>query len=240
MQVLYPAPSYSDLLSFASTSTADNTSYYAYHTFPTKAQYNPSLRWQHTAQTDIGLEMTVKGTRISISAFHHRTKNSYMSARTYTPFTYRYTGQAAIQQSGISADDRVFSIDQQTGTVTVSSAADPSMQKELSYTDRHTYTTNQYYTNASPLSRYGLEWMVDFAQFKALRTQLRIDGNFVPRTDIATFYYSLDGDNWQQLGGDYRLRFDWQRFFMGSKYALFNYATQKTGGYIDVDSFTIE
>ena len=82
MQVLYPAPSYSDLLSFASTSTADNTSYYAYHTFPTKAQYNPSLRWQHTAQTDIGLEMTVKGTRISISAFHHRTKDSYMSART--------------------------------------------------------------------------------------------------------------------------------------------------------------
>ena len=99
MQVLYPAPSYSDLLSFASTSTADNTSYYAYHTFPTKAQYNPSLRWQHTAQTDVGLEMTVKGTRISISAFHHQTKDSYMSARTYTPFIYRYTGQAAIQQS---------------------------------------------------------------------------------------------------------------------------------------------
>jgi hypothetical protein len=36
------------------------------------------------------------------------------------------------------------------------------------------------------------------------------------------------------------MRFDWQRFFMGSKYALFNFATQKTGGYIDVDFFTIE
>jgi len=42
------------------------------------------------------------------------------------------------------------------------------------------------------------------------------------------------------MGNDYRMRFDWQRFFMGSKYALFNFATQKTGGYIDVDSFTIE
>jgi beta-xylosidase len=69
---------------------------------------------------------------------------------------------------------------------------------------------------------------------------LRIDGNFVPRTDIATFYYSLDGENWQKMGNDYRMRFDWQRFFMGSKYALFNFATQKTGGYIDVDFFTIE
>ena len=178
MQVLYPAPSYSDLLSFASTSTADNTSYYAYHTFPTKAQYNPSLRWQHTAQTDVGLEMTVKGTRISISAFHHQTKDSYMSARTYTPFIYRYTGQAAIQQSGISAEDRRFSIDQQTGTVTVHSILDPQLSAELPYTDRRTYTTNQYYTNATPLNRYGLEWMLDFAQFKALRTQLRIDGNY--------------------------------------------------------------
>lgn len=210
MQVLYPAPSYSDLLSFASTSTADNTSYYAYHTFPTKAQHNPSLRWQHTAQTDIGLEMTVKGTRISISAFHHRTKDSYMSARTYTPFTYRYTGQAAIQQSGISADDRVFSIDQQTGTVTVGSATDPSIQKELSYTDRHTYTTNQYYTNASPLSRYGLEWMVDFAQFKALRTQLRIDGNFYYYKGISDVLFAdvplgisniqSDGQPYQYIG----------------------------------------
>jgi len=62
----------------------------------------------------------------------------------------------------------------------------------------------------------------------------------VPRTDIATFYYSLDGENWQKMGNDYRMRFDWQRFFMGSKYALFNFATQKTGGYVDVDSFTIE
>ncbi len=178
MQVLYPAPAYSDLLSFASTSTASNTSYYAYHTFPTKAQYNPSLRWQHTAQTDVGVEMTVKGTRISLSAFRHKTQNSYMSARTYTPFAYRYTGQTAIQQSGISAEDRSYSIDQQTGTVTVSSVSNPSVRKELAYTDRRTYTTNQYFTNASPLSRYGVEWMLDFAQFRALSTQLRIDGNY--------------------------------------------------------------
>lgn len=178
MQVLYPAPSYSDLLSFASTSTADNTSYYAYHTHPMKAQYNPSLHWQHTAQTDVGFVMTVKGTRISVSAFHHKTNDSYMSARTYTPFTYRYTGQTALQQCGIDAADRRFSVDQQTGTVTVHSTLNPQLSTELAYNDRRTYTTNQYYTNASPLSRYGVEWMLDFAQFKSLRTQLRLDGNF--------------------------------------------------------------
>ena len=178
MQVLYPTPSYSDLLSFASTSTIDNTSYYAYHTYPTLAQYNPSLRWQYTDQTDLGVELNMKGTRITISAFHHQTNRSYMSARTYTPFTYRYTGQTAVQQSGIPAEERQFSIDQRTGTVTVYSSQNPALSVELPFTDRRTYTTNQHYQNATPLHRYGLEWLVDFAQIHALHTQLRLDGNF--------------------------------------------------------------
>jgi hypothetical protein len=31
--------------------------------------------------------------------------------------------------------------------------------------------------------------------------------------------------------------FDYRRFFMGSKFAIFNYATKKAGGFVDVDSF---
>ena len=45
-QVLYPAPSYSDLQVFASTSTADNRAYYAYHVYPMRAEYNPDHKWQ--------------------------------------------------------------------------------------------------------------------------------------------------------------------------------------------------
>lgn len=66
---------------------------------------------------------------------------------------------------------------------------------------------------------------------------LRIDADFNVGRDVAQFYYSTDGEQWSQLGGDYKLRFDWQRFFMGSKFAIFNYATKRVGGYIDVDSF---
>ena len=36
------------------------------------------------------------------------------------------------------------------------------------------------------------------------------------------------------------MSFDWRRFFMGSKFAIFNYATKKKGGYIDVDEFCYE
>ena len=66
---------------------------------------------------------------------------------------------------------------------------------------------------------------------------LRINADFNVGRDMAQFYYSTDGEQWTQLGGDYKLRFDWQRFFMGSKFAIFNYATKRLGGYIDVDCF---
>lgn len=177
-QVLYPSPAYSDLLAFASTSTTDNTSYYAYHTMPTKAQYNPDLQWQYTQQTDVGLEMRMHGTKVSVSAFHHRTYNAYMAKKSYTPFTYRYTGQTAVQSSPIPAAQRQFTIDQQTGTVTVSDATGVVPSHELAYTDKRTYTINQRYDNGTPMDRYGLEWMIDFAPIKALYTSLRIDGNY--------------------------------------------------------------
>ena len=80
---------------------------------------------------------------------------------------------------------------------------------------------------------------------KSKKVWLRIDGDFRANTegrwggrDAANFYYSLDGENWTKIGTtDFKMRFDWRRFFMGSKYAIFNYATKKSGGYIDVDEF---
>ena len=68
---------------------------------------------------------------------------------------------------------------------------------------------------------------------------LRIDGDFqAGHNDVANFYYSLDGEKWEKIGTtNYRMVFDYRRFFMGSKFAIFNYATKKTGGYVDVDVF---
>lgn len=177
-QVLYPSPSYSDHLTFASTSTKDNTSYYAYHTYPSRAVYNSDLRWQYTNQTDIGAEFNFLGTRITLSAFHHRTYNPYMATNVYTPFTYHYTSQAALQTSGISAENRNFTVDSQTGVVTVSDATGVLSPVTLAYSDKNTYVSNLKYVNASPIDRYGLEWIVDFPQIKPLRTEIRVDGKY--------------------------------------------------------------
>ncbi len=80
---------------------------------------------------------------------------------------------------------------------------------------------------------------------KAKKIWLRIDADFRPSAngrfggnDCANFYFSMDGENWEQIGTEnYRLSFDWRRFFMGQKFAIFNYATKKGGGYVDIDSF---
>lgn len=177
-QILYPTPGYADRLAFASTSTSDNRSYYAYHTHVSKAIYNPDLRWQYTNQTDIGIEMDIKGTRVSLSAFHHKTCRPYMSTDVFTPMTYRYTPPSSLNGTGIDTGNRRFTVDQQTGIVTLSDASGLQPARELAYTDRNTYAVNNRYINGSDIDRYGLEWVVDFAQIKPLYTSIRLDGNY--------------------------------------------------------------
>lgn len=177
-QVLYPTPSYTDRLAFASTSTTDNKSYYAYHTYPAQTIYNDQLQWQYTNQTDIGIDMKIKGTRVSLSFFHHKTRNPYLSTDQFTPMMYRYTPPASLNGLAISPENRRYAIDQQTGIVTVSDATGVVSPKQLTYLERNTYAVNKYYVNGSDINRYGLEWVVDFAQIKALRTSIRLDGNY--------------------------------------------------------------
>jgi beta-xylosidase len=73
---------------------------------------------------------------------------------------------------------------------------------------------------------------------RATKVYLRIDADFNVRKDVANFFYSIDGQEWTKIGtSDYRMVFDYRRFFMGSKFAIFNYATKRLGGYVDVDCF---
>lgn len=87
------------------------------------------------------------------------------------------------------------------------------------------------------------EKTIEAVDLKQSKIWLRIDADFRPTgqgggRDAANFYYSLDGREWTKLGTtDYRLRFDWRRFFMGTKFGIFCYATKQTGGYVDIDAF---
>ena len=74
-------------------------------------------------------------------------------------------------------------------------------------------------------------------ELKNNNVYLKIEGDFQNGTDLAGFFYSLDGNNWISIGKPVKMKFDHTRFFMGSKFAMFNYATKTLGGYVDVDSF---
>ncbi len=54
----------------------------------------------------------------------------------------------------------------------------------------------------------------------------------------AKFFYSTDGKKFQPLGEPFTMNDRWQ-FFMGFRYAIFNYATQSLGGQVKIESFTV-
>ena len=70
------------------------------------------------------------------------------------------------------------------------------------------------------------------------RVYLRADFNFYQHADDADFYYSLDGTTWNKIGNTLNMSYTMPHF-MGYRFAIFNYATQSAGGYVDVDYFHV-
>ena len=79
--------------------------------------------------------------------------------------------------------------------------------------------------------------MTEYAEIEIDQTiaQFRVSVNF--DTNLATFYYSLGNNRWTQIGETMKMTYLLSNF-VGNRFAIFNYATQQTGGYVDVDSFT--
>jgi len=67
---------------------------------------------------------------------------------------------------------------------------------------------------------------------------LKIDFDFLKRTDKAYFYYSLDGKQWSKIGKPLQMSYSLAHF-MGYRFALFNYSTITAGGFVDFDFFRI-
>ena len=67
---------------------------------------------------------------------------------------------------------------------------------------------------------------------------LKIDADFKNRKDEGYFYYSIDGKSWSSIGAALKMQYTLDHF-MGYRFALFNYATKTTGGYVDFDYFKV-
>ncbi|WP_327204890.1 family 43 glycosylhydrolase [Paenibacillus sp. Leaf72] len=68
------------------------------------------------------------------------------------------------------------------------------------------------------------------------RVYLKVEFDYRNFTDKANFYYSLNGVEWRAIGNTLQLSYKLDHF-MGYRFALFNFATKTTGGYVDFDYF---
>jgi len=186
--VLFPTPSYQDINVFTATATADNTVYRAYYVLPRTIEYNPALSWQRNRQGEAGIEANLAGTRVSLAAFYNQTLNAYRLRTEYDRFTYNNTGTAASQGLSIPAENRVFSIDGTTGIVTVTDKTGAQPSQTLASELLKQLIPKTTADNAShPVTRWGLEWVVDFRKIESIGTTVRLDGSYYS-------YKTLDTD----------------------------------------------
>lgn len=68
----------------------------------------------------------------------------------------------------------------------------------------------------------------------------KVHGNFRLWQDWAEVAWSTDGKNWSKFSRRVPMRFNTDKFFMGAKFALFNYATLHDGGSVAFDFFRME
>jgi len=67
---------------------------------------------------------------------------------------------------------------------------------------------------------------------------LKAECDFRNKTDIANFFYSLDGKTWKPIGTSLKMEYSMPHF-MGYRFGLFNYSSKTSGGYVDFDWFRI-
>lgn len=65
---------------------------------------------------------------------------------------------------------------------------------------------------------------------------LKIHFNFENSADMASFYYSANGEEWKQIGSSLKMKYTLDHF-MGYRIGLFNYASKHVGGHADFDFF---
>lgn len=79
---------------------------------------------------------------------------------------------------------------------------------------------------------------LDIIPFDGNVIYLKTEADFKNQKDEGYFYYSLDGVKWNAIGVPLKMEYRLDHF-MGYRFALFNYATVNTGGYVDFDYFRL-
>lgn len=195
--ILYPIPEYTYINTFASTSTSAGHAYSAYYIIPHAIEYNPDLHWQKNRQSEIGFDIDIAGNKISLAGYYNRTIDAFRLSSDYDRFTFAYTSIDALSSCSIPAENRQFEVDRETGMVTVSDVTGALPDEQLDYSVRKRFNETVYASNTfNPITRYGVEWVVDFKRINPINTTIRLDGSYYGyrSTDENVEAYSYNGN----------------------------------------------
>ena len=204
--VLYPTPSYLDINVFTSTADQGNVVSRAYLVVPRGIAYNADLVWQRNQQGEVGLEANLGGTKVSLAFFYNRTLHAYNLLSDYERFEYRYTPVEAAQGVSIPAEDRIYAVDPASGIVSVSDRRGLQPTVQLPGKQYKQFVSRYYEDNDdNPVSRYGLEWVIDFARIRPLNTTIRLDGSWYAYRSVYTDLVAYSPPNQMSSdGGPYK------------------------------------
>lgn len=83
------------------------------------------------------------------------------------------------------------------------------------------------------------EWSLAVTPEQAANIYFEIEYAYSEEKDVATFFYSFDGENWTEIGAPMQMVFTLD-MFIGYRAAIFCYATKEIGGYVDVEEVKLE
>lgn len=189
--MLYPKQEYRDIQTFG-FSYNNNESSYVYYSQPYTLLHNKNLRWQKNQNSEIGIDLNVARTRISLVGYFNRTKLPYKYTSAYTPFAYDIL---QLPDGFTMPTNPQINVDSQTGMVYIrENESDYWTPMDVKVTDL-TFVKSTSPDNGMDVIRRGAELIVDFPEITPIRTQFRIDAayTYTKYIDNSLSYYYQNG-----------------------------------------------
>ncbi len=171
--ILYPKQEYRDIQTFGFQH--GNQTSYIYYTQPYTVTYNPELRWQRNRSSELGLEASFLGTKVSLTGFYNITEGPYNFINVYEPYSYNILQRP---EGYVIPDNPQIKIDSQTGMLYLrGSEEDYWTPMQVKVTDR-TFAKSTKQNNGADVKRAGAELVIDFPEIKPVKTSFRLDASY--------------------------------------------------------------
>ena len=171
--ILYPKQEYRDIQTFG-FSHGEETSY-IYYTQPYTVIYNPELKWQRNRNSEVGIDASFRGMKISLVGFYNLTKGPYNFLNVYEPYSYDILQKPA--DFTMPSDPQII-VDEQTGMLYIRGAQEEYWTPmDVKVTDR-TFAKSTKQNNGADVTRAGVELVVEFPEIRPVRTTFRFDAAY--------------------------------------------------------------